>query len=115
MRFPVTSGPLAGRAKLLVWTTTPWTLVSNTAVAVHPEVRYVVAHQDPVPEGSDAVATASAEDPASQDLIIAEPLFEKKCWVRGGALPASPSWARRWNCGPTSAPTISWSGQRLSG
>ncbi|GAE80438.1 isoleucyl-tRNA synthetase [Cutibacterium acnes JCM 18920] len=77
VRFPVTSGPLAGRAKLLVWTTTPWTLVSNTAVAVHPEVRYVVAHQDPVPEGSDAVATASAEDPASQDLIIAEPLFEK--------------------------------------
>lgn len=77
VRFPVTSGPLAGRAKLLVWTTTPWTLVSNTAVAVHPEVRYVVAHRDPVPEGSDAVATASAEDPASQDLIIAEPLFEK--------------------------------------
>ena len=37
VRFPVTSGPLAGRAKLLVWTTTPWTLISNTAVAVHPE------------------------------------------------------------------------------
>jgi isoleucyl-tRNA synthetase len=28
---------------LLVWTTTPWTLVSNTAVAVHPDVTYVVA------------------------------------------------------------------------
>ena len=26
---------------LLVWTTTPWTLTSNTAVAVHPEFRYV--------------------------------------------------------------------------
>jgi isoleucyl-tRNA synthetase len=24
-----------------VWTTTPWTLVSNTAIAVHPEVEYV--------------------------------------------------------------------------
>jgi len=33
VRFPLTSGPLAGRAALLVWTTTPWTLVSNTAVA----------------------------------------------------------------------------------
>jgi isoleucyl-tRNA synthetase len=33
----------AGRASLLVWTTTPWTLVSNTAVAVHPDVTYVVA------------------------------------------------------------------------
>jgi isoleucyl-tRNA synthetase len=28
---------------LLVWTTTPWTLVSNTAVAVSPEATYVVA------------------------------------------------------------------------
>ncbi|RNL86456.1 isoleucine--tRNA ligase [Halostreptopolyspora alba] len=46
VRFPVTSGPLAepgGSASLLVWTTTPWTLVSNTAVAVHPDVTYVVA------------------------------------------------------------------------
>nr|WP_067967429.1 isoleucine--tRNA ligase [Nocardiopsis trehalosi] len=45
VRFPVTSGPLAApdrAASLLVWTTTPWTLVSNTAVAVHPDVAYVV-------------------------------------------------------------------------
>ena len=26
---------------LLVWTTTPWTLVSNAALAVHPEIEYV--------------------------------------------------------------------------
>ena len=32
-----------GVADLVVWTTTPWTLVSNTAVAVHPTVDYVVA------------------------------------------------------------------------
>ncbi|HCW51726.1 MAG TPA: isoleucine--tRNA ligase, partial [Clostridiales bacterium] len=32
---------------LLVWTTTPWTLPSNTAVAVHPDVDYVAV----VPEG----------------------------------------------------------------
>jgi isoleucyl-tRNA synthetase len=42
VRFPLTSGPWSGRADLLVWTTTPWTLVSNTAVAVHPDVDYVV-------------------------------------------------------------------------
>ncbi|MER7460017.1 isoleucine--tRNA ligase [Micromonospora sp. NPDC126480] len=42
VRFPLTSGPLAGRASLLVWTTTPWTLVSNVAVAAHPDVTYVV-------------------------------------------------------------------------
>ena len=43
VRFPITSGPLAELgASLLVWTTTPWTLVSNTAVAVHPQVTYSV-------------------------------------------------------------------------
>ncbi|MEO8888342.1 MAG: isoleucine--tRNA ligase [Jatrophihabitantaceae bacterium] len=48
VRFPLTSGPWsegADRADLLVWTTTPWTLVSNTAVAVNPAVTYVVARQ----------------------------------------------------------------------
>ena len=34
VRFPLTTGPYAGAGALLVWTTTPWTLVSNTAVAV---------------------------------------------------------------------------------
>ncbi|TFV60694.1 isoleucine--tRNA ligase [Mycobacterium sp. PS03-16] len=34
------AGPLAG-SHLLVWTTTPWTLPSNQAVAVNPEVTYV--------------------------------------------------------------------------
>ena len=43
VRFPITSGEWAGKAALLVWTTTPWTLVSNTAVAVHPDVTYLVA------------------------------------------------------------------------
>jgi isoleucyl-tRNA synthetase len=43
VRLPLTSGPLAGQAALLVWTTTPWTLVSNTATAAHPTVTYVAA------------------------------------------------------------------------
>ena len=46
VRFPLTSGPYAGKAALLVWTTTPWTLVSNTAVAVRPDVTYVTARHD---------------------------------------------------------------------
>ena len=57
--LPLTSGPWAARgAKLLVWTTTPWTLVSNTAVAVHPEVTYVLATD------------------GTQRLVLAEPLFD---------------------------------------
>lgn len=46
VRFPVTSGPLADEfpgLSLLVWTTTPWTLVSNTAVAVKPSATYAIA------------------------------------------------------------------------
>ncbi|MCU1680491.1 MAG: ileS [Amycolatopsis sp.] len=31
---------------LLIWTTTPWTLPSNLATAVHPEVDYVVVEHD---------------------------------------------------------------------
>ena len=58
VRFPLTSGPYDGRASLLVWTTTPWTLVSNTAVAVHPDVDYVVATD------------------GNETLVVAEPLFD---------------------------------------
>lgn len=59
VRLPVLDGPLAARgASLLVWTTTPWTLVSNTAVAVHPEVSYVLAAH---PEGAVVVAEALLE------------------------------------------------------
>jgi isoleucyl-tRNA synthetase len=32
-------------ADMLVWTTTPWTLVANTAVAVHPDAMYVLARR----------------------------------------------------------------------
>ncbi|HKS46202.1 MAG TPA: isoleucine--tRNA ligase [Amycolatopsis sp.] len=48
-------GELDGLAgvELLIWTTTPWTLVSNTAVAVHPDVTYVVAR---TPRGTFVVA-----------------------------------------------------------
>ncbi|MEV0643751.1 isoleucine--tRNA ligase [Phytomonospora sp. NPDC050363] len=59
VRFPLTSGPLAGRAALLVWTTTPWTLVSNVAVAAHPDVTYVAATN------------------GEEVLVVAEPLLAK--------------------------------------
>ncbi len=42
-----------------MWTTTPWTLVSNMAVAAHPDVRYVVATD------------------GQEKLVVAEPLLEK--------------------------------------
>jgi isoleucyl-tRNA synthetase len=60
VRFPVTSGELADLgAALLVWTTTPWTLVSNTAVAVHPDVDYAVA-EVVVEENREVLVVAEA-------------------------------------------------------
>ncbi len=43
VRLPLTSGPYAGTASLLIWTTTPWTLPSNALVAVRADVSYVTA------------------------------------------------------------------------
>ncbi|MGH8962928.1 MAG: isoleucine--tRNA ligase [Jatrophihabitantaceae bacterium] len=43
VRLPLTSGPYAGIASMLIWTTTPWTLPSNALVAVRSDVDYVTA------------------------------------------------------------------------
>ncbi len=60
VRFPVTSGELAElNASLLVWTTTPWTLVSNTAIAVNPDVDYVVVEVT-VEEKTEVLVVAEA-------------------------------------------------------
>lgn len=48
VRFPVTDPRLLERHQdlaLLVWTTTPWTLVSNTAVAVRPDATYDIVER----------------------------------------------------------------------
>ena len=62
VRFPITSGPLAELgASLLVWTTTPWTLVSNTLVAAHPDIDYV--------------AVEVTDEEKSEVLVLAEALL----------------------------------------
>src|SRR4029079_7378724 len=53
--------PLQAGDELLVWTTTPWTLVSNAAVAVDPELTYVRAK------------TGALEAP----VVLAEALVER--------------------------------------
>ena len=64
VRFPVTNGKLKElNASFLVWTTTPWTLISNTAVAVNAEVDYVVVKV--------------TKDESSEVLVVAEALLSK--------------------------------------
>ena len=58
VRFPLTSGPLAGAA-ILAWTTTPYTLLANVALAVHPEVAYALV------------------EAGGERLIVAEALVER--------------------------------------
>ena len=63
VRLPVAQdgGVVQAGDELLVWTTTPWTLVSNAAVAVDPELTYVRAK----PSATQA------------PVIVAEALLEK--------------------------------------
>jgi len=50
---PEAPGALAGPLYLLAWTTTPWTLPSNLALAVNPAETYVLVrtHAQPIDEG----------------------------------------------------------------
>ncbi len=47
MKFPVSGGALAAKlgadVDAVIWTTTPWTLPHNRALAFHPDYDYVVA------------------------------------------------------------------------
>ncbi len=60
VRMPLVDKP---DTSLLVWTTTPWTLPSNVAVAVHPEVDYVTVERD--------------NNGTKEKLILAKSLVEK--------------------------------------
>jgi isoleucyl-tRNA synthetase len=57
LTLPAGASPLLTGADLLVWTTTPWTLVSNTAVAVHPDEAYAIARR---PGEGETVVVAEA-------------------------------------------------------
>jgi isoleucyl-tRNA synthetase len=69
VRLPV-RGEVAGHAgaELLVWTTTPWTLVANTAVAVHPDVTYLLLRTG---GGTFVVAEPRAEEVLGRGEVLA--------------------------------------------
>ena len=67
--FPVADG--SGR-ELVIWTTAPWTLPSNVAVAVHPDLSYGTYRHPKDPQRSFVVAESRAEKLA--EILGAEPL-----------------------------------------
>jgi isoleucyl-tRNA synthetase len=64
VRFPVRGQE---KTALLVWTTTPWTLTSNVAVAVNPEMTYLKVRHG---EWTYYVAKANFERDRLQDLQV---------------------------------------------
>jgi isoleucyl-tRNA synthetase len=61
VRLPLVEDP---GTSLLVWTTTPWTLPGNAAVAANPDVEYLIIERD-LPEGG------------TERLILAQALLDK--------------------------------------
>ncbi len=73
VRFPVVvaSSPYLKGASMVIWTTTPWTMPGNRAIAAGPEIDYAVARIDSVAEGSLAVA--------GEIVVVALELLPKFC------------------------------------
>ncbi len=77
VRFPLVSDnydPVAG-ASVVIWTTTPWTLPANRAVAFGPGIDYVVLVVESVSEGSLAIM--------GERLLIAEALIDAVATAAG--------------------------------
>src|ERR1700692_950317 len=69
VRFPIVSGELAGKTSIAIWTTTPWTLPANLAIAVDPKELYVVRE--------------FRKDSTSEMLVLAASLVEAFCAATG--------------------------------
>jgi isoleucyl-tRNA synthetase len=65
VKFPIVSGDLAGKASIAIWTTTPWTLPANLAIAVDPKEIYVVQE--------------FSRDGVSETLLLADKLVPQFC------------------------------------
>ena len=65
-------------AYLLVWTTTPWTLPANLAVAVHPEHAYAVVRAETA-DGPVTVVVAEAR----LEAVVADIRAARKGWLKG--------------------------------
>src|SRR5207248_701641 len=76
--FPITSGNLAGKASMAIWTTTPWTLPANLAIAVDPDELYVVQEFCRVAQAS-GLRTKDLNRDECATLVIADRLVAQFC------------------------------------
>ena len=87
VKFPIVSGELAGKASVAIWTTTPWTLPANLAIAVHPKELYVMRE--------------FRKEGVAEVLVLAASLVEAFCSATGFE--------------PTGEPVNSFPGNQLEG
>jgi len=87
VKFPIATGDLAGKASIVIWTTTPWTLPANLAIAVYPEELYV--------------AREFRKAGVAETLVLAARLVEAFCAATGFE--------------PTGEPLSSFPGGQLDG
>jgi len=85
VRFPIASGEWRDKASIAIWTTTPWTLPANLAIAVDPDERYVVQK--------------FSRDGATETLLLAEKLV--------------PQFSANTNFHPTGEPLASFPGANI--
>src|SRR5256886_8579083 len=62
VKFPIVSGEFKDKASIAIWTTTPWTLPANLAIAVDPKTEYLVV--------------MAGKDGKAENLIVAKPLLD---------------------------------------
>ena len=88
VKFPIATGDLAGKASIAIWTTTPWTLPANLAIAVHPKELYVVQEFEvaatPSSPGSVGGEGAAATEETggggvAETFVLAASLVDKFC------------------------------------
>src|SRR5438093_4119196 len=85
VRFPIASGEWKDNASIAIWTTTPWTLPANVAIAVDPDETYVVQK--------------FSRNGATETLLLAEKLV--------------PQFSANTNFHPAGEPLASFSGTKL--
>src|SRR6266436_3281926 len=80
VRFPIDrpSVPALAGAAAVIWTTTPWTLPGNRAIAYSADLEYAVIQVDAVAEKSRAISYRGAHDPGEK-LLVALPLIDEVC------------------------------------
>jgi isoleucyl-tRNA synthetase len=89
VKFPIITGDLAGKASVVIWTTTPWTLPANLAIAVHPKELYVAQEFNvggafgPRQSGGTEEVGAQRPLPHSETLVLAARLVEAFCAATG--------------------------------